>query len=156
MNDTNIADRTLSAFEAVVIRTLQAILVFIIALAILELLFLMYEAIVRNLFATTRDSNVASVPDLQRIVQRGFAAILLVILGLELLQTLRSYFVSHHVRLRIIFIVALIAVGRHIIQLDLEETHGMLLIGIGVLVASLAGSYFLIVRIASGPQEDTS
>ena len=43
-----------------------------------------------------------------------------------------------------ILIVAVIAVSRHIIQLDFEHADGFVLIGIGALVISLTAGYFLV------------
>ena len=56
------------------------------------------------------------------VLQRGFGGVLVVLLGLELLDTLKAYFSEHHIRVEVIIVVAMIAVGRHIIQLDFE--HG--------------------------------
>jgi uncharacterized membrane protein (DUF373 family) len=65
-------------------------------------------------------------------------------LGLELLETLRTYFSEHRVRLEVILIVAIIAAGRHVIQLDFEHIDGLALIGMAAVVLSLTAGYFLI------------
>ncbi len=129
---------------------LQVILAIVISLAIVELCLIIFDAITVNFLR--RDvgdaAGIQSIPDLQRAVQRAFAAVLLVILGLELLETVRTYFVEHRARLRVIFIVAMIAVGRHIIQLDFEHTTGALLAGVAVLVLALSASHYIMTRFA--------
>jgi uncharacterized membrane protein (DUF373 family) len=77
-------------------------------------------------------------------MQQGFGGILLVLIGLELLETVRAYLQDHHVRLEVVLIVALIALGRHILELNLEALNGVTLIGIAALMLALTGGYFLI------------
>ena len=133
-------ERIGAKFETIVVIALQVLLMIVIAIAMFELAWLLYVGI------TERITNVHNVPDLQRSVQRAFAGVLLVLLGLEIMETLRSFFTEHRVRVELIMIVALIAAGRHIIQLDFEHTDGFRLIGIGALVLALAGGYFLMRR----------
>jgi uncharacterized membrane protein (DUF373 family) len=47
---------------------------------------------------------------------------LTVILALELLETLKAYFAEHRVRLEVILIVSIIAVGRHALEIDFDHT----------------------------------
>lgn len=141
-------------FGIVIVRVLQALLALVIVVAVAELGVLIYGAIARNFFGAPAvvGKVVSTVPDLQRAVQGAFAGVLLVILGLELMETLRTYFAEHRVRLRVIVVVALIAMGRHIIQLDFEHASGVLLIGVGVLVLALATSYYLIGRVSESTE----
>src|SRR5262245_62023906 len=144
-NGGNVFDRAQDLFEVVIVRLLQVIVAVVIALAMVELISLLYDSIGRNLFTngSTESGVIKSVSDLQRAVQRAFSAVLLVILGLEILETLRTYFVEHRVKLQIVVVVALIAVSRHIIQLDFEHVAGSVLAGMAALVVALTGSYFL-------------
>ena len=70
-----------------------------------------------------------------------FAGVLLVVLGLELMDTLRNYFIEHRLRVELLISVALIAVARHVIQLDYEHTEPWLIAAMAFLVLSLAASY---------------
>jgi uncharacterized membrane protein (DUF373 family) len=88
--------------------------------------------------------DLSTIPLLTEAVQRGFAGVLLVVLGLELLETLRVYFTHHRVRLEIILVVAIIAVGRHVINLDFHHADGASIAGIGALVLALTGGYYLV------------
>ena len=85
--------------------------------------------------------QIDSVAELQQAVQELFAGVLLVVLGLELLDTLRNYFIEHRFRVEFLISVALIAVARHIIQLDYEHTSPWLVMAIALLIFSLAASY---------------
>lgn len=139
-----------SSFETVIVVLMQLVLMVVIAVAVFELIKLLYLGISAGIVDAGGKTalEVATVADLQRILQRAFGGVLLVLLGLELLDTLRSYFNEHRIRLEIILIVAIIAVGRHIILLDFEHLEGGALAGIGVLVAALTGGYFLVKRLS--------
>lgn len=131
-------DRIGARFTVIVIGAMQILLMLVIAITVLDLFWLFYTNVSDQL------REVESVPDLQFVVQRRFAGVLLVLLGLELLESLKILFTEHSVRLELILIVAIIAVGRHIIQLDFEHTDGLVLIGIGALVIALTAGYFLV------------
>ncbi len=100
-------------------------------------------------------SEIQTAEDLHPVMQRVFGGVLIVVLGLELIETLKVYFKEHRVRVEVILIVSLIAVGRHVIQVDYEHLTGMQLVGIGALILSLAGGYFLIARSPSLREADS-
>src|SRR5215472_12087937 len=91
-------------------------------------------------------SQIDSIAELQQAAQSLFAGVLLVVLGLELLDTLRNYFIEHRLRVEFLISVALIAVARHVIQLDYEHESPWLIIAIAVLMFSLAASYVAVRR----------
>ena len=89
-------------------------------------------------------TELTSLSEVQESVRRVFAGVLLLLLGLELLETLKLYFRHHTVKTETILIVAMIAVGRHIIQIDFEHTPGAVLAGTATLMLALSGSYVLV------------
>src|SRR5262249_33937411 len=111
-------DRLGRLFEVVVVRAVQFLLMVMTATAIV-LLFVLTWHNVRNV-----SGQVESVPELHHLLQRGFGGVLLVLLGLELLDTLKTYFSEHRIRAEVILVVALIAVGRHIVQLNFDSMEG--------------------------------
>jgi uncharacterized membrane protein (DUF373 family) len=86
-------------------------------------------------------SQIDSIVELQQAAQSLFAGVLLVVLGLELMDTLRNYFIEHRLRVEFLISVALIAVARHIIQLDFEHSAPGLVAAIALLMFALAVSY---------------
>jgi uncharacterized membrane protein (DUF373 family) len=122
-------------FEVWVLRVLRATL----ALGITAAMFILVLLVVREIGVSW--DQIDSIAELQRAVQSLFAGVLLVVLGLELLDTLRNYFIEHRLRVEFLISVALIAVARHIIQLDYEHTSPWLVMAIAVLIFSLAASY---------------
>jgi uncharacterized membrane protein (DUF373 family) len=136
-------ERLTRAFERVILSAVQLLLMVLILLAVLDLGYLLWHG------ATTQLASIDTVGELQKAQQRGFAGVLLVLIGLELLETIRAYLHDHHVRLEVVLIVAIIAVGRHVIQLDFEHLSGMSLLGIAALMLALVAGYFLVRRSAA-------
>ena len=99
-------------------------------------------------------SQIDSIAELQQAVQALFAGVLLVVLGLELMDTLRNYFIEHRLRVEFLISVALIAVARHVIQLDYEHASPWLVIAIAVLIFSLAASYVGVRRVDYAPRSN--
>ena len=122
-------------FDLWVLRVLRAILGFGIVAALVILVWLAIHE------ARRAAGEIETVPQLQEAVQNMFAGILLVVLGLELMDTLRNYFLEHRLRVELLISVALIAVTRHVIQLDYEHSPPWMVASIALLVFSLAASY---------------
>jgi uncharacterized membrane protein (DUF373 family) len=76
-----------------------------------------------------------------------FGLFLLVLIGIELLDTMKAYMVEKVVHVEIVFAVALIAVARKVIVLDVGKYPGLTLIAIGVIIIALSVGYYLIKRI---------
>jgi uncharacterized membrane protein (DUF373 family) len=130
--------QTVRKFEFVAVSALQVLVILTVAIATI-LLFILF---INGLRAQV--SQIESLANLLLVVQRAFSGILIVLLGLELLETLSTYFSEHHIRVEVILVVAMIAAGRSIIEVDFAHTPGPQLIGYGTLILSLAVSYFLV------------
>ena len=63
------------------------------------------------------------------------------LIGLELLDTIKIYFEKGAIELKVIFSVALIAIGRKIIVLDPNDYDGMQLIGMAAIIVALVLGY---------------
>jgi len=128
-------NRFWASFDVWILRILQVILAVGIAAAVVVVALLLVQGVPRSV------AHVASIEELQRSVQALFAGILLVILGLELMDTLRHYFIEHHLRAEFLISVALIAVARHVIQIDYEHTPPTAVAALAFLVLTLAAAY---------------
>lgn len=127
-------------FEAASVIVLKLLLIMSVAVAIVMLYVLFFSGIREHLNA------IDSVGGLQTALQHVFAGVLLVLLGLELIETLNAYSADHHVRIEVVLIVAMIALGRHIVQMDFAHLSGPVLLGVAALTFALAASYFVIKR----------
>lgn len=73
---------------------------------------------------------------------------LVVVIAVELLDTLVLYVQKHKLFPELILMVVLAAVAREVLVTDLIHVDPLLLMGIGVLLISIAGAYYLIRRAA--------
>lgn len=131
-------DNIIWKVEVVIVTSMQLLLVILICVAT----FILYALLVKNLLPQL--ARIESAAGLIPKMQESFAGVLTVILGLELLETLKAYFTEHHVRLEVIVLVAIIAVARHLIQFDFEHASGTVLLGLSAVILALAAAYFLI------------
>ena len=83
-----------------------------------------------------------------------FEAFFLVLIALELLETVRVYIERNRIAVEIIILVAITAVARKIIVLNVEKYDPVTVIGLAALVIALTGGYFLIRRTMSMPREE--
>jgi uncharacterized membrane protein (DUF373 family) len=83
--------------------------------------------------------NVSEILDL-------FAAMLVVLIGVELLDTIKVYITDRTIRVELILSVGLVAITRKVIILDSAHMEGLTLIGIASVVLSLSASYMLVKR----------
>jgi uncharacterized membrane protein (DUF373 family) len=130
--------RALARFEALTVAALKLLLVLAVAVAVVVLYVLFVGGIRANI------TSIDTMSSLQKALQQVFAGVLLVLLGLELIETLKAYAADHHVRIEVVLIVAMIALGRHVVQMDFEHLSGPVLLSVGGLLIALAVSYFLI------------
>ena len=73
-----------------------------------------------------------------------FGLFLMVLIGLELMATMQMYLSDHTIHVEMMFLVALTAVTRKVVILDYAKTDSLLVFGIGFLILTLSGGYFLI------------
>ena len=144
----SLGHRIIEKFEMIVIALLQLLLVIVVVAGTAQLFILLYHRL------PAIWGSVHSTDELHIVMQRAFGGVLIVVLGLELIETLKVYFKEHRVRVEVILTVSLIAVGRHVIQVDYEHMSGSQLIGLAAVILSLAGGYFLIARARTPDSTD--
>lgn len=131
-------DRIMGVFERVVVGGLLIILGVVVLIGLVTL----YVLLVRN--TATRVSQITDATMLLAVMQIVFGGVLAVLLGLELMETIRRYDAEHHVRVEVVFFVGLIALGRHVIQMDLAHASLGEQAGTAALVVALSAGYFLV------------
>ena len=124
----------LKKFERIVTGVLIVMLAVVVIFSVIDLGWLLILGVLKPpLF-------ILETGDLLRI----FGFFLLVLIGLELLDTIKCYYVEGRIELKVIFSVALIALGRKIITLEPEKYTGLTLIGIGVITLALVAGYYVV------------
>jgi len=75
-----------------------------------------------------------------------FGIFLLVLIGIELLETIKTYFVEHVIHAEVVVEVAVIAIARKVIILDVKDLSSVTLLGIAAIILALAVAYWLVKR----------
>jgi len=129
-------EKIFGGFVRIVVYVLLAMMAIVVLLSVVDLAWLL----VRDL----RVGPIAmpAVPQLFEI----FGLFLMVLIGLELLESMKVYVTEHVIRVEILLLAALMAVARKIIVLDINQTTPLAIFGLATLVVALSGGYYLIRR----------
>jgi uncharacterized membrane protein (DUF373 family) len=73
-----------------------------------------------------------------------FGFFMLILIGIELLETIRAYIADRKIRVEVVLLAGIIAISRKVIILDINQTPSLTLIGIASIVAALTVGYFVI------------
>lgn len=108
----------------------------IVSIAIVELGIILYL----DIFDTTDDVLFLEIDELFRI----FSFFFIILIGFELVETVEMYFKDNVIHAEVVLLVAVIAVSRKVILLDLEKYEPLAIIGLGIIILSLGGCYWFI------------
>ncbi|MDD2903843.1 MAG: phosphate-starvation-inducible PsiE family protein [Syntrophales bacterium] len=126
----------LKIFERIIVYALLIMMAITIFLATVDLGWIMVKDIL------TPPLFLISVNELLEI----FGMFLLVLIGIELLETIKTYSAESKVHLEVVLMVAMIAIARKVIILDLKEISNLTLMGLAALIIALSVGYYLIKR----------
>ena len=130
----------LKKFEKVMIRALMVMMAVVLGLATLDLGWLIIKDIM------TPPYVFLSVGQLLDI----FGLFMLVLIGIELLETImKTYITQDQPHYEVVLSVAIIAIARKVIILDLKEVDSLSLIGIASIILTLTAGYFLMKKSRS-------
>ncbi|PKH51275.1 phosphate-starvation-inducible E-like protein [Tenacibaculum sp. Bg11-29] len=79
-------------------------------------------------------------------LHKVFGGFLSVLIGVELLHTIKMYLKEGIVHVEIVLLVALIGISRHVIDLDIAHMKPFVIMAISSLIIALSVGYFLIKR----------
>ena len=85
-----------------------------------------------------------SEAEFSRIIFELFGLFFLVLVGVELLETLKMYTKEHVVHVEVVLLVALIVAARKIILIDYTTTPSEIFYGIAAIVVAIGISYYLL------------
>ncbi len=108
----------------------------IVAVAIVELGIILYL----DLFDPTDDVLFLEIDEIFRI----FGFFFIILIGFELVETIEMYFKDNVIHAEVVLLVAVIAVSRKVILLDLEKYDPLAIIGLGIIILALGGCYWFI------------
>ena len=76
-----------------------------------------------------------------------FGFFLMVVIGLELFETIRVYVEDNTIHVEVVMLVAIVAVARKVIIIDYKEIEPMMNFSIAALIISLSCGYYIIKRL---------
>ena len=124
----------LKKFERVVIISLISMMILVVLLVTIELGWIIIKDII------TPPIILLEISELLEI----FGFFLLVLIGVELLETIKAYLLEKVIHVEIVLEVALIAIARKVIILDLEKYSSLTVLGIAGLILSVAVAFFVV------------
>ena len=132
-----IVGRFLGLFERLIVGSLILMMIVVILLSTIELGRILVLDII------TPPNYLLDINELLDV----FGFFMLILIGVELLETIRAYLNEHEVHVEIVLEVALIAVARKVVIIDVKEYLPQTLLAIAAIVLSLAGAYYLQKRV---------
>jgi uncharacterized membrane protein (DUF373 family) len=124
----------LKQFERSIVIALITMMVVVVFLSTIELGWIVVKDIV------TPPIIMLEINELLEI----FGFFLLILIGVELLETIKAYLTEGVVHVEVVLMVALIAIARKVIILDVKELPSLALFGIAALILSIAVAYYLV------------
>jgi uncharacterized membrane protein (DUF373 family) len=131
-------------FERGVYYALMIMLAAVIFLGVIELVIILITATVADLSYRLVNHEILDI----------FGYFLLILIGVELLETMKAYLLKNEIHVEIIILVAIIAVARKIILLDpfvegVEMMNSAGMIALGVVIIALSASYYLVKKTST-------
>jgi uncharacterized membrane protein (DUF373 family) len=124
----------LTKFQNAILMVLTWMMALVVLLATAELFYIIIADIV---------SPPLVLLDIDQLLEI-FGYFLLVLIGIELLETFKIYLEENVINVQVVLLVAIIAIARKVIILDVKNLPSMTLIGIGVIIVSLSTGYYLV------------
>ncbi len=127
----------LKKYEKISIQILMLLMAIVLTKSLIDLGWFIIKDIINPPYLSL---NVAHVLDV-------FGMVMLVVIGVELLETMLKTYVSddkpHH---EAVLLVAIIAIARKVIILDIKKLDSMTLVGIALIILALTAGYFFLKR----------
>ena len=123
-------------FEMIIITSLMVMMAIIVLLAAIEQAWLIVSDIITPPIAMLRIDQLLEI----------FGLFLLVLIGIELLDTVKAYIIRDVFHVEVVLIVAMIAIARKVIILDNKKVPSSTLVGLGIIIVTLSIGYYLVRR----------
>ena len=125
----------IKSFEKIIVRVLVVLMAFVLLLSTVELAWVIIKDII------TPPILLLEIDELLEI----FGLFMLVLIGIELLDTIAKTYMNESAdHAQIVMAVAIIAIARKVIILDVKDLSGLTLLGIAAIILALTIGYYLI------------
>jgi uncharacterized membrane protein (DUF373 family) len=120
--------------QKVIIYSLIVLMTAVLILATIELGYYIFKYVLESDYA---------VINLNQLMEL-FGVFMLVLIGIELLDTIKVYLKDNIIHVEVVILVAIIAVARKVVVIKIEDIDGVQIIGLAFIVLALAVAYYLI------------
>lgn len=135
----------LRKFKKLLILSLTLMMAFVLLLSAIELSWVIAKNVI------TPPVFLLEINELLEI----FGLFMLVLIGIELLETIMKTYLTEGVNhAEIVISVAIIAIARKVIILDVKDVSGLTLIGMGSIILALSIGYFLVKHKRNGKEKE--
>lgn len=129
----------INKFERFIVITIISLMILTILISTVELAVIIYK----EFMATPK--YLLDIKNLLEI----FGFFFMILIGLELLHTIKTYLSENIVHVEVVILVAMIAVGRKFILLEYKAIDPLVLFGLSTVIITLAVSYYLLKRASN-------
>ncbi len=130
--------RATERFEHVLVIILLLMLMFVVFLGTVGLLVMIVSTLNERFHSLDLSETSFTMPLLHEV----FTGFLMILIGLELMKTIVMYLDKHMVHVEVVMSVAMIAIARHVIDMNLSTAPPLSLIGTGVIIFALASGFY--------------
>jgi len=127
-------EKILKVFEKFIIVTLLVLMMIAVFFATIELAIIIFEQLINPPFLLLDIAELIEV----------FGFFMMVLIGHELLESIKAYLLEDRIHAEVIFLVAIVAVSRKIIILDYKTITPEMLYGMAAVILALGAGYFLV------------
>ena len=132
-------------FDRIINITLMLLMGVVVVVGVIDLA---YELVVQ-VFSRSFLQEIDKMPEI-------LALFLSVLIAIELLDSVRTYFGEHHLHVETVVSVAVIAVARKIIILDLHADESLTILSLAAVVIAVCAGYYLVRKSHGHLNEDVN
>jgi len=125
-----------NTFERVIVMVLLVLMMVTVFAATIELLFILLQELIKPPMLLLNLEEMLEV----------FGFFLMVLIGLELITVIKAFVSDDIVHAEIVFLVAIVAICRKVIIMDIKETSPEMLYGMAAIIIALGVGYYLLQR----------
>jgi uncharacterized membrane protein (DUF373 family) len=119
-------------FEQAIIIVLAVMMAVVVAFSTLDLANVIVEKLIDAPFLLLKAEELIDL----------FGLFLLVLIGLELLEIIKSYAMDNVVHVRVVLTVAMIAIARKVIILNVDTLSATSMLGIAAIIVALSAAHY--------------
>ena len=124
----------LHTFERYVVVALIGMMMLAILVSTIELAVILFRELMKPPVFLLEIDNLLEI----------FGFFMMILIALELLESIRAYLTEDALHVEVVFLVAMIAIARKVIILEVRDLEPLRLVGIASIIFALAAGYYFV------------